>query len=129
MTTTPFHLRRHAALALGATAANAVVHVAGSALGASMHIDSPAYDTITLPLTIGATAVPLLLAGLAAWLVARPMPVVRPVTRWAGLVVAALSIASPFVVADDLATALSLATMHVVAGAAWFTGLTPRKDS
>lgn len=129
MTTAPFRLRRHTLLALGATAANAAVHLAGSALGASMHIDSPAYDTITLPLTIGATAVPLLLAGLAAWLLAHPLPVVRPVARWAGLVVAVLSIASPFVVADDLATALSLAAMHVVAGAAWFTGLTPRKDS
>lgn len=129
MTPSPFSLRRHAALAVAATAGTALVHVAGSALGASMHIDSPAYDTITLPLTVGATLLPLLLAGTVAWLLARPLPIVRPIAPWAGLALATLSMVSPFVLAQDLTTALSLALMHVIAGAAWFTGLTPRKDS
>ncbi|MDN5720081.1 MAG: DUF6069 family protein [Corynebacterium sp.] len=120
----PFKLGRHAIITVGATVANALVFAGGSAAGASMTIDSSAYSQITMPMTITATLIPLLGAGAATWLIARRTPRFRTVALWLGLSVALLSTASPFVVAQDTATTLSLAAMHLVAAIAWSTGLT-----
>lgn len=119
----PFGLGRLAIIAVAAAAANALVFVIGSAAGASMGIDSPAYSEITVVMSVFATLVPLLIAGAVTWLIARPWPTFHPIARWLGLAVALLSMASPFLVSQDAATAIALAAMHLVAGAAWFLAL------
>lgn len=121
----PFRLGRHAIFAVAAAAANALVFTIGSGAGASMSIDSPGYSQITLALSIVATLAPLLIAGLVTWLIAGRRPGFRRIAQWLGLAVAVLSIISPFIVAMDTATAVSLAAMHVFAGAAWFFGVAP----
>lgn len=124
----PFSLARLGLVAVIAAIANALVFVIGSAAGASMSIDSPAYSQITLVMATFATLAPLLIAGVVAWLIARKFPGFRRVAQWLGLAVALLSMISPFVVAQDTATAISLAAMHLVAGAAWFLGVARRSN-
>lgn len=119
----PFRYGRLAIIAVIAAVANALVFAVGSAAAASMSIDSPAYSQITLVMSALATLVPLLLAGAVTWLIARRFPGFRRIAQWAGLAVALLSMISPFVVAQDTATAFALAAMHLVAGAAWFFGV------
>lgn len=125
----PFGLGRHAIFAVAAAAANALVFTIGSGAGASMSIDSPGYSQITLVMSALATLAPLLIAGLVTWLIARKRPGFRRVAQWLGLAVAVLSIVSPFIVAIDMATAISLAAMHVFAGAAWFLGVAPNQQT
>lgn len=117
--THPFALGRLVVVAVIAAAVNAAVFGIGSAAGASMTIDSPAYSQITLVMTVVATLVPLLLAGVVTWAISRKSPGFRRVALWLGLAVALLSIVSPFVVGNDAATIASLVAMHLVAAAAW----------
>ncbi len=124
--TTPFRYARLAIVAAVAAVANALVFVIGEVAGASMSINSPAYSQITLVMSAIATLLPLLIAGGATWLIARRVPAFRRIARVLGLAVALLSMISPFVVAQDLVTAISLAAMHLVAAAAWFVGTAPR---
>lgn len=126
----PFRLGRLAVLAVVATVGNALLYVIGSATGASMTAQSAGTtQAIPLALAVGATLVPLLLAGAVTWLIAHRFSGFRRVAQWLGLAVALLSMVSPFVAAVDLATAITLALMHVVAGAAWFSGLAPQGRS
>lgn len=122
----PFSLVRLALVAAAAAAANALVFAIGAAAGASMGIDSPGYSQITLVMAIFATLMPLLLAGGVTWLIARSRPAFRRIAQWLGLAVALLSIASPFLVAQDIATGVSLAAMHLVAGLGWFFAVDAR---
>lgn len=116
----PYSLTRLTVLALAAAAANALVFLIGSAAGASMRINSAGYSQITLLLSVLATLAPLLIAGIITKLIARKRPGFGRVAQWLGLGVALLSMVSPFIVAEDAATAFALAAMHVVVGAAWF---------
>lgn len=122
----PFSLVRLALVAVAAAIANALVFAVGSAAGASMSIDSPGYSQIALAMAVLATLIPLLLAGAVTWFIARRRPAFRRIAQWLGLAVALASIASPFFVAQDTATAFTLAAMHLVAGAAWFFGVAGR---
>ncbi|GMA19204.1 hypothetical protein GCM10025862_12250 [Arsenicicoccus piscis] len=70
----PFRYGRLAITAVIAAVANTLVFAVGSAAGASMSIDSPAYSQITLVMSAVATLLPLLVAGGATWLVARRFP-------------------------------------------------------
>lgn len=125
----PFRYVRLAIIAAVAAVANALVFTVGSAAGGSMVIESPAYSQITLAMAVFATLVPLLTAGIVVWLIARRWPGFRAVAQWLGLGVAVLSMASPFVLTDDLTTAISLAAMHVIAGIAWFFAVATRRGS
>ncbi|MWB99432.1 DUF6069 family protein [Agromyces seonyuensis] len=102
---------------------NVAVFLIASAGGASMIIEQPSESTLNVGIVIAATLVPLALAGLVTWFLARRRPVLRTVLAWVGLAVALVSFASPLFVSADLATGLALGAMHVIAGLAWFVGV------
>jgi hypothetical protein len=73
-----------------------------------------------------ATTLPVVLGAVVVWLSARRTPRAQVVSAWVGLILGVATIPVPLLSAHDLATGLSLASMHVVAGAAWFAAMTLR---
>jgi hypothetical protein len=119
----PFSRRRLLVVAVIAAVVNVVVFLIGSAAGASMIVTSPQEMEIPFVVVIIATLVPLLLAGIITWLIAKRAPAFRTFARWAGTIVAVVSVVEPFLVTEDTTTAVSLAAMHIVGAAAWFVAL------
>lgn len=117
------------ARALIAAAVVAVVNVVivsvGRAAGASLTMEVPDPVTIEWPAVVTFSVVPLVLAGVVTWLVARRRPRARVWLAWAGLVVAVLS-CGVLAIAPDVATAMTLGSMHLAVGLAWFLALTVR---
>jgi steroid 5-alpha reductase family enzyme len=79
--------------------------------------------TVSVLLTIGATAVPLVVAGAVTWYIARRQAGLRTVAQWLGLAVALVSVASALLAATELGTSIALSLMHVIAGIAWFVAV------
>jgi Family of unknown function (DUF6069) len=112
------------AIAVGvAIILNTVVFLIASAGGASMVIEQPSETRLNAGMVIAATLIPLAVAGLVTWFLARRRPVLRTVFAWAGLGLALASSASPLLVSADVATGLALGAMHAVAGITWFIGV------
>lgn len=126
---TGFPLRRYFVIVAIAVAVNVILYFIGSAVGAAMSVTMAGGQDIGWPEAIIATAVPLALAGTVVWLISRRWPRVLPFVRVIGLVVAAASAAVPAFVAVDPASAVTLAAMHLVAGAAWFVGTRPHQPA
>jgi len=127
--TTPFSRGRFAIVVSAAAVVNLVVFFVGSAAGASMVVNTGATTQLIALLPVVATVVPLALAGVVTWLVARRLPVLRVVAGWAGAVIALCSTAAPLIMSSDAATGLALAVMHVVAGVAWFVAIMTGRNS
>lgn len=123
----PFDRRRFAVAVLVAAVMNAAVYTIGRGFGGSMIVTSPNSLEISVLVVLVATIVPLTLAGVATWFIARRRPGIRRWAAWIGAAVAILSAPSPLLVAADPATGIALAVMHVVAGIAWFIALTGRR--
>jgi len=95
----------------------------GSASGASLETDAPEpINALTVAIT---SVLPVVLGALVVARVARHRPGFQHVAAWAGSAFAILTAAMPFVVSDDLATALTLASMHVVISVVWFATIRP----
>lgn len=109
-----------ATLGIGAAlVVNALVFLAGGALGATFDVGQA--QPASLVAVAVSTVVPLALGLVVVALVARRRPAFRRFAAWAGLMVAVLSTAAPLTMAAETTTALTLATMHLVVGATWFT--------
>ncbi|ROR65789.1 DUF6069 family protein [Agrococcus jenensis] len=107
-----------------ATAVNLAILAAASAAGASMVVAQGGSEiAVGLIPVLVATFVPLALATVVAWLLAKRWPRSIPVLAWVGLAVAALSTTAPLSGALDTGTGIALALMHLVAGVSWFTAL------
>ena len=119
----PFSRRRLLVVAVIAAVLNVVVFVIGSAAGGSMTVTSPQEMQIPFVVVIVATLVPLLIAGLITWSISKRASTFRSFARWAGTIVALVSVIEPFLVTEDSTTAVTLAVMHIVGGAAWFVAL------
>lgn len=119
---TTFSIRRYLVYVLIAAVVNALIWVAAVAVGAGMRVTMSGGMDVALPAALVATAIPLAIAGTAAWLVTRRWPRLRPAARVTGSIVAVASAVIPFTVAVDVPTGIALAAMHLCAGAAWFLG-------
>jgi hypothetical protein len=84
-----------------------------------MTVSTPAATIIGPSLVIVASIVPLSLAGIVTWLIARRRPAFRVLAARIVAVVAVLSAIAPFVMAVDFGTGLTLAVMHLVVGGAF----------
>jgi hypothetical protein len=106
---------------------NVVIGLIASAAGADMLVDAQGTSTAVTPASVLiATTLPIVLGGVFVWLVARRTPRAQVVFAWVGLILGVVTIPVPLLSAHDIATGLSLASMHVVAGAAWFSAMRPR---
>ena len=126
---TPFSRGRFAIVVVVAAVVNLAIFAIGSAAGASMIVNTGSATQLIALLPVIATVVPLTIAGVVTWFVARRVRVFRPVAGWAGAAIALVSTIAPFVMSTDAATGVSLAVMHVVAGVAWFVALMTGRNS
>lgn len=116
--------RARLAIAIGlAVVVNGIVFWIAVAAGAAGAVTQPAYQELTVLVVILATVLPLALAGVVVWFIARRRPAFRRWAAWLGLVVAVVSAVSPLFVSADVATGVALGVMHIVAGVAWFVGI------
>lgn len=107
-----------------AAVVNVVIRLIASAAGADMLVDARGTSTAVTPAAVLiATTLPIVLGGIFVWLVARRTPRAQVVFAWVGLILGVATIPVPLLSAPDIATGLSLAPMHVVAGAAWFSAM------
>jgi len=121
--TAPFRRARYAVIVATTALSNLIVFLVGSSSGASMVVNTPAATEIGPPLVIVASIVPLTLAGIATWFVAKRVPAFRV---WAARIVGAVAVLStiaPFAMAVDVATGSTLAVMHLVVGGAFLLAL------
>lgn len=101
---------------------NLVILWIGTSMGAPMLMAMPQpIDAITV---IGFTAMQMLIPGVIVWLLAKRWAI-RRFMAWAGLAFALLTIGASFAFAADTSTAITLGSMHVVAGVAWLIALQP----
>lgn len=119
-------LPRIAGAAAVALVLNLMIFALATAAGAALKVNAP--EPVNVISVSVATAVPLLLAGVATWYLARRFQI-RRLMGWAGLLFAILSSAGSFMAAADTATALTLTAMHFVAGFAWFIALQPWRST
>lgn len=110
-----------------AVVVNVLILWAGSAAGASLEIDAP-YDLNAAAVALS-TAVPMLAGSALVLFLARRYPAVRRWFAWGGAAFALGTAAMPFTVAQDTATGVTLALMHLVAGAAWLAAIAPRSST
>lgn len=106
-----------------ALAANLVIFAIATAAGVSFDMASPQPTNIVAVAV--ASIAPIVLGAFVVALIARHQPKFQPIAAWAGLAFALVTCAGSFGASGDLATALTLSAMHVVAGLAWFFAVTP----
>ena len=112
----PFHLLPSLLITVGVAVVNLVVFWIASAAGVGMVTTMP----VTAVMVALASLVPLAVAVLAVWLIARGRPRLHRVAHWLGVIVAVLSMTAPLLLAHDITTGLCLAAMHLIAGVGWF---------
>ena len=109
--------------ALLATVVNTVKFLIFQFAGASMRVTTPQFPEITVFMVILATFIPLIVAGFVVWLFSDKSPKFVTFAAWAGLIFAVVTLVSPLLVAQDLATGICLASSHVVVGVIWFVAI------
>jgi uncharacterized membrane protein YhhN len=123
----PFNPFRFAIAAVSAAVLNLITYGIGSASGGSMAVNSPTIQSIPPVAAVIATLLPMVVAGLVTWFIARRRPGFRRFAAWAGLAFGILTAASPLASSADIPTGIALGFMHIVVGAAWFTALQPSR--
>ena len=113
-------IKKMAAIAAIAAAANLTIYFAGYLVGANYQVNAGVSMQVPWFLAALATFSPLMIAGVITKAIASKRPGFQTFASWAGLTVATLSIGSVLVATQDPETIIALALMHVVAGAAWF---------
>ncbi len=110
--------------AAAAAVVNLVIRLLASAAGADMLVDAQGTATAVTPAAVFiATTLPIVLGAVVVGLLARRTPRARVVFAWVGLILGVATIPVPLLSAHDIATGLSLAPMHIVAGAVWFAAM------
>lgn len=118
---------RIAVATVSALVANLIVFAIGTAADVTFDVESPQpISAVTVALF---TVIPLVLGAVVVALVSRRWSGFQHFAAWAGLAFALLTIAGSFGAAGDTTTALTLAAMHLVVGAAWFLGVRPRENA
>ncbi|HNE90015.1 MAG TPA: DUF6069 family protein [Actinomycetota bacterium] len=118
--------RRIGIAAVVAVLVNVAVYAIGDVAGATWQANG---QEVAWFMVISATLIPFAIGGLITWALARKWMSAPRWMAWIGLVFAVVSLPMPFFASGDSTTALTLATMHVVAGIAWFVSVFPRAGS
>jgi len=113
-------LKRLAATATIAAATNLTIYLVGYLAGADYQVNAGVSMQVQWFMVALATFSPLMIAGVVTKAISAKRSGFQTFASWAGLTVATLSIASVFTAAQDTATIVALALMHVVGGSAWF---------
>lgn len=116
------NIRKFATYALFASIINSIIFVIAKAEDASMVVNQGGSQRIALPLVLASTFFGLVFAALIASRIGKKFQSFLPKSPIIGLVFGIATAVAPFGASDDSKTAVSLASMHIVAGLVWFVG-------
>lgn len=109
-----------------AVVSNLVIFAIGSIAGADWLAQGQTLQAIGWYFVVGASVVPLLIAAVVTALLARVWRGAPLVLAWVGLAFGVLTAPAGLLAAPQLGTGIALASMHIVAGIAWFMAIRPR---
>jgi Family of unknown function (DUF6069) len=120
--TQSLNVRKIAGLAFVAAVVNSIIFLIAKGANATMVVNQPGVQVIALPMVAASTLFGLVVAAVIANLIGKISQGFISKSPIIGLVFGVLTAAAPFFASDDSKTALTLASMHVVAGMTWYLG-------
>ena len=120
--TQTLNIRKFAGFALIAAVFNSIIFLIANGADATMIVNQGGSQKIALPMVFASTLFGLVIAAVIASFIAKKSQGFLSKSPIIGLIFGVVSAAAPFSAADDSKTAVSLASMHIVAGLVWYVG-------
>ena len=121
--TTTTNIRKFGTFAVIAAIINSVIFLIGKSADATMVVNQGGSQEIALPMVIASTLFGLMVAAFIASRIGMRSQSFQSKSPIIGLIFGIVTAAAPFSASDDSKTALTLATMHIVAGVTWYLGV------
>ncbi|MEY4422449.1 MAG: hypothetical protein RL581_987 [Actinomycetota bacterium] len=120
---TTTNIRKFGTFAVIAAIINSVIFLIGKSADATMVVNQGGSQEIALPMVIASTLFGLMVAAFIASRIGIRSQSFQSKSPLIGLIFGIVTAAAPFSASDDSKTALTLASMHVVAGVTWYLGV------
>lgn len=117
------NLRKFGTFAVIAAIINSIIFLIGKSADATMVVNQGGSQEIALPMVIASTLFGLMVAAFIASRIGIRSQSFQSKSPIIGLIFGIVTAAAPFSASDDSKTALTLASMHVVAGVTWYLGM------
>ena len=120
--TQSLNVRKFAGFAFVAAIVNSIIFIIAKGADATMAVNQGGAQEIALPMVIASTLFGLVVAAVIASQIGKKSQAFMSKSPIIGLVFGIVTAVAPFVASNDSKTALSLASMHIVAGVTWYLG-------
>ncbi len=120
--TQSLNVRKFAGFAFVAAIVNSIIFLIAKGAEATMIVNQGGAQEIALPMVLASTLFGLVVAAVIANQIGKKSQGFISKSPMIGLVFGVVTAATPFAASDDSKTALSLASMHIVAGVTWYLG-------
>lgn len=120
--TKSFNMRKFAAYALTAAIINSIIFLLAKSADATMVVNQGGSQKITLPMVLASSLFGLVVAAFITNRIGNKSQNFLSKSPIIGLAFGIITAAAPFSASDDSKTAMALASMHIVAGFAWYLG-------
>jgi len=115
-------MRKFAAYALTAAIINSIIFLLAKSADATMVVNQGGSQKITLPMVLASSLFGLVVAAFITNRIGNKSQNFLSKSPIIGLAFGIITAAAPFSASDDSKTAMALASMHIVAGFAWYLG-------
>jgi len=116
-------MRKFAAYALTAAIINSIIFLLAKSADATMVVNQGGSQKITLPMVLASSLFGLVVAAFITNRIGNKSQNFLSKSPIIGLAFGIITAAAPFSASDDSKTAMALASMHIVAGLAWYLGV------
>lgn len=116
----PFNYVQVLIAAFGAVATSIFVYFVSEAAGASMYFNGGLFPHLTVQEIAGFIFLPFVILGFITFLIGRVRPGFCKIAQWIGVAVAVIAIINPILFAQDLASGIGFAVIHLIVGASWY---------
>jgi len=120
--TQSLNVRKFAVYASIAAIINSIIYLIAKGSDATMIVNQSGAQKIALPMVLASTLFGLVVTALIASRIGKKSQGFLAKSPVIGLVFGIVTAAAPFAASDDSKTAMTLASMHVVAGVTWYLG-------
>ena len=121
--TQSLNVRKFAGFAFVAAIVNSIIFLIAKGAEATMVVNQGGAQEIALPMVLASTLFGLVVAAVIANQIGKKSQGFISKSPIIGLIFGIVTAAAPFSASDDSKTALTLATMHIVAGVTWYLGV------
>ncbi|PQZ94815.1 hypothetical protein CQ018_05590 [Arthrobacter sp. MYb227] len=116
----PFNYVQVLIAAFGAIVTSIFVYFVSETAGASMFFSGGLFPHLTIQEIAGFIFPTFVILGFLTFLIGRASPRFCKVAQWLGVAIAVISMINPILFAQDLASGIGLAVIHLVVGASWY---------